>query len=668
MPEHAFFLRRKRIAAIALTIIITMSMNPSIVSAGQNSIAKADRGKLSTGGKHARTMKEGNARAAKTSAAKTSAVTREYISDGATVRMDLSGQILSLDANAVIFAKCSNLNPTLKFNKDESNFVPAAALAMKAKQFDDGLYAAVDLALQKGSSKRLGRRRFLRILAERIAAEKIKPHEKSNVQLVLAAAAHLSGEEPELPPELRSSSNAYLQPFLASEIQSKPIGFYSWSSELQRIFRQNRMMQSRLSGYDGVQCLIELLGSDQALKESYVNHLAFVSRLSNPYKSSDLRPFLRGESLNTYKVRHSLEADNLIHASEMICFLPSSCSPEDNLLQKLFRDKAIPDNFNLIDELITRIRSAKLSLSPQKDSGWYDHQLWALEAFLKPGSTPESKHLEFSPDYKDQLCELFKGLLALTRETHAVQFGAGGGAGNSPNSIYVYPDLSVEPTLTYYYRRALSYRFIKGVLVDYFGQEELSGLHRVKRNAMSALNLYAELSMMEQLFLGAYRKGCLEIGFSENEVLKFENKPIARESERVFENFARAMPEDPDLAVDGRMMIPLFYDPQKRKTKVLAFFGWAANYMHVTYKKEPRVLSIKSKDPHNSPSVCFEGAYYTVYFPLSREVYVDKILNREEFRALCDRNSNKLNKILRELSPKAESGAAPEASTPEGDD
>ncbi|MEX2560355.1 MAG: hypothetical protein WD403_10595, partial [Pirellulales bacterium] len=90
------------------------------------------------------------------------------------VRVDGSGQVLAVglpedstfgDDRGTVEAP---IQPTLTGLGSE-HFISASALAQKAKQFDDGLYAAVELAAQNGLGKFPGKRLLLREVGTRLA-------------------------------------------------------------------------------------------------------------------------------------------------------------------------------------------------------------------------------------------------------------------------------------------------------------------------------------------------------------------------------------------------------------------------------------------------------------------------------------------------------------------
>ena len=100
--------------------------------------------------------------------------TREVHADGWCVRLDLSRQVLGLEVPEFVFGwrpegeQAQPLLPTPPAADDGP--VSAATLLLKAKQFDDGLYAAVELAAQQGAGRFAGKASLLRSLAGTLAA------------------------------------------------------------------------------------------------------------------------------------------------------------------------------------------------------------------------------------------------------------------------------------------------------------------------------------------------------------------------------------------------------------------------------------------------------------------------------------------------------------------
>src|SRR5947209_1419704 len=128
--------------------------------------------------------------------------------------------------------------------------------------------------------------------------------------------------------------------------------------------------------------------------------------------------------------------------------------------------------------------------------------------------TQEGARLELGKRYRKHLEALFRGALALTRETHAKQAGGGVGgyAGVRQRPIPVHPGLTVEPLPTLYARRAASYRFVRSVLEEAFGREGLHALRRLTPEGASTAGLAEELAWIEELFTGAAATANRELG------------------------------------------------------------------------------------------------------------------------------------------------------------
>jgi hypothetical protein len=93
------------------------------------------------------------------------------------------------------------------------------------------------------------------------------------------------------------------------------------------------------------------------------------------------------------------------------------------------------------------------------------------------------------------------------------------------------------------------------------------------------------------------------------------------------------------------MMVPVFFDLQRRRTKVWAFLGWERVSVQVEFHRPPRVLSCEPArpperqptEPPGQPDVQFSGEHHGLAVPVMAEVYVRQLLNRHEFRRHCDR-------------------------------
>jgi hypothetical protein len=312
-----------------------------------------------------------------------------------------------------------------------------------------------------------------------------------------------------------------------------------------------------------------------------------------------------------------------------------------------------------MDELIRRVRSGEVRLDPTEASGWYDYQAWSLEPLVVPDRFPEAARLLLEPRYRRHLEEMFRATLALARETHVKQLAvaAAGCAAFCRPTIWVSPGLTVEPLPTLYRRRSACYRFVRSVLEEAFGPEALTRMHRLTPEGPCDQGLADELLAMECLFRGAYRTACNELGLEADATTETGEGDAAR-----FTAWAGHLGADKDLAEDCRMMVPVFYDLQRRQTKFWAFLGWERVTLQVQFHRPPRVRSCEPARPPEPeptdrlsvlrrkfrkapeptappglPDVQFSGEQHELAVPVMAEVYVEQLLNRDEFRRHCDR-------------------------------
>lgn len=545
--------------------------------------------------------------------------------------LDITNQHLRIDSNADSGWGGKSIEALVPVEKQRL-FVSAAVLNTKAKQIDDGLYAAAELIVQNGSGKISSKREFLKKLSTGLT-EWSEP--LLNGALHTIAACRLGGQKLGLSAELEKAVSLIEGGFVADSSSSKPISFYTWSDELAQIFQQDRLLQQKLpvAAYRQVVSIIK----DQELRSDYLSYLAFVSKLTNPVVNAGLSMFLS-----------SPEATQFSELEE-VSFFPASTSKENELMKKLFGATGrIPDGFDLMNEVVYRVRSGRIDLKPTQLSGWYDHQLWSIEPLLIPDKMPESARIVFRKGYREKLEDLFKGLYALARETHAKQLESGMfGAAMPPQperrKIHVIPQCTVEPLPSFYLRRAHSYKYLKSVLVEYLGEACLKQHARLTERGPVKLNIFEELDKVMQLFYGAHAQACFELGLPAADFGLGLDQSHCRKV--LFDWFASAS-NDPDLRQDMRMMVPVFFDVERKLTKVWLFMGWQSADLTVSYDHPPKVLLVNDEEPN-------EVHYELVYgsnskrgaYPVFAEVYVDKLLNRKEFQKHCDKHFTEENII-----------------------
>lgn len=551
---------------------------------------------------------------------------REIVTDGWRVRLDTAGQVLAVEV--------PEFDGRYRAD-DEERVIPvlpppgdgpvsAATLILKAKQFDDGLMAAAELAAQRGIDRFAGKANFLSALAGALG--------RRPAAVPVLAACQLGNVAATVPPDLEAAVADASARFTADALRSRPLGFYTWTPELEAVFRQDRFLQQPLDNCvaDDATAALDRVSDG---RRTYDALLSLATRLTNPPA---------GPSLKATAGKRS--------------FLPASRSHEGRLVERLFGDRPIPDGFDLMAELIRRVRAVEIDLTPAADAGWYDWQTWALEPLVAPDRAPGAARLALGPRYRQHLEDLFRGALALTRETHVKQTGiaVAGCAGPRWLPIYVGPALRVEPVPEVYARRAAGYRFVRDALDESFGAG-WTGLRRLTADGPVKPTLGDELTHMEQLFRGAAAASNHDLGAG------------PADGADAFEQWRAGLSDDPDVARDARMMVPVFYDVGRRKTKVWAFLGWRTVSVDTKYRERPRVVAVEPATPpmggrlaelrrkfHGSepvthpPAVEFVGDAYEFVVPVVVEAYVSRLMNRDEFRRHCDRHGTR-SAILRHL-------------------
>jgi hypothetical protein len=443
--------------------------------------------------------------------------------------------------------------------------------------------AALELVAQRGAGNLPSKAKLIAGLAQRTRNPRL-------------FAACLAGELPvEMDRVERGAASEIVKDFLRDPLKSKPLGFWTQTTELVRLFQQDRLLQDPLADFEAVRSAIT---ADPRLLAGYETLLRFAARLTNPFTGPDLRS---GDTL-----------------------LPHSRTHEESLLARMFPSRTPPPpGFSLIDELVKRIRSGDVDLRPRDDSGFYDHTLWALEPLLRP---PRDERLKLGTKYGKHLEELARALWAQARETHyksvarppmAAPPGPRGPREVPRPKIFVRPQLTVEPLPEHYHRRADSYRFLREQMEPLIGEGAIVD----------------KIRSMELLCRSAAATALRDLGEEASE------SELAALREWIIE-------EDADLSRDPRMMVPVYYVPGGI-IKVWAVLGWTDARANISFRPHlgyPTIVSMEPLDsvrPTPRPEVVFVPEKRTLWRPVMVEVAVKKLLDRREFQALCDRFETK---------------------------
>ena len=494
-------------------------------------------------------------------------------------------------------------------------FVSSALLEAKAKQFDDGMYAVIEIAVQRGLGAMPSKATLLSDLSaaiERVAGANL-------VSETLMAALFAGGSLDRIPPDRPNVTNL-IDKFFAGH-QSKPLSFYTWTDELRNIFLQDRLLQTPLEAGPEMEAAVSAIRSEPNLLAAYQRVLRFVTTITNPFS----RP-------------------HLLEPQTERCILPPSRTPESTLLDQLPEARSNPDSVNVFDAVFEAVRTGKISLRPTVEDGWYQHVLYSIEPLIRPDIDPATSRLVLSSSYLSHLQNLARAYWAMARETHAKQADFGMLGCMSVERVMVGPDLTVEPLAEHYLRRARAYTFLRTVLDEAFGRDAWTVLPRLRESGLSS-SLGEELASLESLFYGAYATVKHELGSS---------RPIGDEGRNLhvdkayFAAWARNIASDPDCGADVRMMVPVAYNPQTNLMRVWAIFGWTYSMLDVSFVQKPKYKLTLAHGSAVEPSIEFTSHAYDLWQPVVREFNVSRLLDRSEFREVCDQGTS-ADKIMNRL-------------------
>jgi hypothetical protein len=511
----------------------------------------------------------------------------------------------------------------LAANRSATPVLPSLnALDGKAKQFDDGLVAALDQAYFKGLEGRL----TSHVALVRRVLDRVGP--SSPAAPFLAAALDLAGTPTQVTND--AAMRRLRDKFLADELRSKPIAFYSWNDTLGRTFRLVRFLGTEFPCDDAVPSAIAAaLAADEALRRDYERAVAFYARLTNP-------PACRTMT-------------NLAGAQpeDLAAFLPPASMREDDLFKRLF-PQGIPPNAGLMRELIRRVRAGEVDLTPRADGGWYDRQTYALETLLLTDESEERAKVAFNASYKRRLLSAFAALLTKRRETHVAHTSVLelSEPGPSLPKPEIRPRLRLEPCLSYYLRTARAYGFLADFLESTVGDDGLRALHGLREGGERPPDLATELQSIRELFYGCYLVGAEDLGMKPR-LAPDEPVDAARCREAALAWIAHAY-DDSDLACDTRVCVPIASDPNRGITRLWSTLGVRLQKLRVDYSGSyPHYRRAGSGEPWanfspgsrpSSPPMPV-SAEYLIPVDDFAEIELQRLgtLTRAEFRAVCDR-------------------------------
>ena len=498
-------------------------------------------------------------------------------------------------------------------------------LGGKAKQFDDGLYAAMDMYMARNDEVGV---RSIELCVRQIMTE-LNPQGGAYAWLfaALEVGQFVAPEEHQRRPP---AVDGYVTAFMADGKQSTPVGFYTWNPQLQRTFQFLRYLQQPFTDRAGVpDTIARALAKNAQAREQYVLMLEFYAKLSNPFKGLSLGD-LQGDA-SLAEIARSQRKD------AVVSFLPYSDAKETALFEGLY-PMGVPEGANLMEDMIRAIRDGKLDLAPDADSGWYDWQLHALETLLLPKKGPENEKLLLTKKYKLRLVDAFKSMVTKTRETHIRQMGEAVGSAMPMPEGALRPRLRVEPNPTYYLRIARSYSFLQTFLSA--AVENLNHTPGWREDGHRGIPLGDELQNMRLLFYGLYFVSCEDIGLK-SQLMPDENVD-ADYTRTLAATWLKDWHTDPDLSVDTRVAVPIYRMPGEY-TRFWCTVGVRPIKLSAGYVRPPSWRPVAGGEWEEVPGYKLEGANWVILGDDFLEVQLpgDATLTREELHRACGTHATK---------------------------
>ncbi len=488
----------------------------------------------------------------------------------------------------------------------------------KAKQIDDGLYAALDLAYYKGMKD---------VFESHVSLiKRLLEKTKSNLkcEAFFAAGLHYAGVEMQVKDS--ALMKKYRKEFEENEFRSKPASFYTWSDGLKQCFRFLRFFQ-HIFVDDDAEVAIEIgkaLKSDEKLLEDYKKIIAFFDKLTNPHEGKTLLDLIEDPAFPNVK-------------PDVFYLFPYSRNKENNLFESLF-PRGVPPGVELMKELIRAIKEGKVSLKPDKNSGWYDYQVYALETLLLPSKGEEHNKLLLTQRYKKRMIEAFKAMITTRRETHYRQTRV---TILSAAPQKMTPRLRAEPCPSYYHRQARAYDFLLNFLTSAMGEKVLKEIHGLKEGGEREMTLWDELHWMRDFYYGLYLVSCEDIGLRP----KFldDEEVEAEKCVQLANNWLNVAFEDEDLAVDTRVGIPIAYDPTTDKTHLWINIGVKLLQFEASFATPPSIKDSEDSEWRELSDDELDKKVWLIPVVQFAEVKVEghKVFDRDELRAICDKHTSR---------------------------
>lgn len=534
----------------------------------------------------------------------------------------------------------------------EYSVLPSASMAYwKAREFDSGVIAALDLAVIFGrNDKKVG-------LADIVEQIFNKLEKTDYARTYLAAALELLGKKVELFPEEIGRRNIWLNQYKTRMRDvNPPIDYFTWNEELERVYDFETFLQEEIPRRQWFMAaqIAKVLAKPEndELRKNYdgvINTFDYIYRRRHVFTVDDLvnaKAFSDDQILEMFQKRPGW--------TYRLVFLTSALRREQLYFNEMLPLGLAP-GLDPMTELSQRSKIGYVSFIPTNDrAGLEQVQAFALDALIAEPTGYEADKTLLSRVFKERL---FHPYFATKQEVSDEAKVILPKPWEPSDKDKICPVFRVEPAPQFYLRTARVYDFMFRVSVALLGQQSITKVHRILPDGSESPDyLFDEINKMKRLFYGLYMVSCEDLGLrpalEASDV--FERDVAYREALDWLKNIT----DDKDFARDARYISPGFYGhfaDQNRQIQLImtwANLGFRLMKFDSSFARAPQIREGGEGSVWNvvPDSELGHGRYV---MPVSQFKMLDLVARAgippKQFREICDKANQDPDKIQEEL-------------------
>jgi hypothetical protein len=414
--------------------------------------------------------------------------------------------------------------------------VSADLILAKSYQVEAGAKAALELQLQQKCERiPQGKWGFLNSLLNAILQRKEEPDRRLRyrAEAYVALAMRGYGEQfAGLSPEASEIVDAVYATFERDPIRAAPVGVYTWSPELQKVFRQDSLAQVPLVVTHGVPVVHPEFGAtpdEQFAVARFISSLVQANRIlgAEHHVLMDYYSIV-GPDTASLTVADVAEATDIAALGATSRFWEvAQAAPGGAVVWRL-----LPRVFNAEQELVSRpfvgaltgalepaeqfaasVRIGALALDAGPSGEYLALAQRAMEPFLRIGAMPEGEVMAIAPSYESRLSQVYGGTVRAERERRP-STGKGQGPAEAQSGAHSQPRFRLEPLPTVYLRRAKATRVLRDRLTAVLGAETVRYVRRLSGDERSRVTIWDDLAGLERRLLGCYVLASADLGLT----------------------------------------------------------------------------------------------------------------------------------------------------------